>query len=200
MDFTFKYIFYILFVVGFYKILEELYYENKTKKIVKLSIDCFIDLRDKVINDDKYLDDELIFLNQNCKILNSTSIGSLRTQAASSQKLLDYILLNPKFCTDYFLKEFIIDSLNSLIFKAIQVESEINLYKYFINFINPFYYLKKSIHCILENFYSIFSIDIPGFIKKLLEIISTIIGILVSINILSPKLVSKIFSWLETLF
>ncbi|MGL4953882.1 MAG: hypothetical protein ACRC4Y_00150 [Cetobacterium sp.] len=200
MNFTFRNIFNIIFAVGFYKILEELYYANKTKKIVGLSIDCLINLRDKIIDDDNDLNEELIFLNQNCKLLNSTSIGDLKSQAAPSQKLLNYILLNPQFYTDYCLKEFIVNSLNSLIFSAIQVESEIILHEYIVNLINPLYYLKKSIHCILENFYSIFSINIPNFIKKILETISAIIAILVSINALSPKLISKFFNWLETLF
>lgn len=200
MTFTFKYLFYILFIIGFYKIAEELFNAIKTKKIVYSAIDSFISLRDKICNNKLDFNEELIFLNQNCRILNLTSIGKLRSQASPNQTILDYILLNYRVLNDYCLKEIAIEALNSLIAKSIQVESEISIYKHMLNFINPIYYLKKSIHCILENFFSIFSINIPGFIKNTLELISAFVAILAIINTLSPDSISIFFKWLENLF
>lgn len=197
---TFKYLLYILFIIGFYKIVEELFNAIKTKKIVYNAIDSFINLRDKICSNNLDFDEELIFLNQNCRILNSTSIGTLRSQVSPNQTILDYMLLNYRILNDYCLKEIAIETLNSLIAKSIQVESEISIYKHILNFINPIYYLKKSIHCILENFFSIFSINIPDFIKNTLELISAFIAILAMINTLSPNSISIFFKWLENLF
>lgn len=200
MSFTFKYLFYILFGIGFYKIAEELLNAIKTKKIINCSTNHLKSLRYKIYTNNQNHDEELTFLSQNSKLLNSTSIGKLSTQIAPTQKLLDVIILNNRLRTDYYLKQFVIDAIDSLILKSIQVQSEIKIYKYILNFINPMYYIKKSVNCILVNFYSIFSVNIPDFIKKTLNLISIFLTVLLTLKTLSPEFVTKFFNWLETLF
>lgn len=200
MKFSFKNFVVIFFVIGFYKIVEDLYNTIKIKRIIKEFIDHLIKLNNKIKTRDSDIGEHLFFFNKHCKILNKTELCHLHCDVAPNQSLLNYILLNFNNYIKSCMGEDLRELLQALIFQSIQINEDINIWKKLVNFINPIVYLKKSTHCILENFYSLFPFSIPNFFKVILELISTIMTILISLKTLSPKTLDYIMSSFFSLF
>lgn len=189
MSFYFKIFFIILFIIGFYKIAEDLYNAIKIKKIINELFYHLAELSKKIGIKKASIGEHLLFLNKNYKLLNTTDLYHLRCQSDPHQPLLSYLLLNFSHYTKFYMQEDLKEFLRALMFKAVQIHEDINIWSYIINFINPIVYFKKSIHCILNNFYSLFPFSIPKFLKITLELSSIVVTILISVKTLSPEII-----------
>ncbi|MGL6169152.1 MAG: hypothetical protein ACRC0Y_12790 [Fusobacteriaceae bacterium] len=201
MSFTLKNIFIILLIIGFFISLKELIIIINIKRTIAKSINHFKEFRNKIDLGIGDLDEHLLFLNQNCKLINSTSLGELKSAHLPSQSLLEYVLFNYQSMLTQYLKNIISNSLNALFSKAIQVKSEIKIQNYVINLVNPFYWLKKGIRFMVTNFLSLFPFKIHSTLKKTIEIIVDIITaltiLITFLEKISPELLKILISMLN---
>lgn len=199
-EFSLKNIFYLLFFIGFINLIRDLFNAIKTKIIIREAIGHFTQLHGKIKKREQNIDEHLMFLNKNHKILNSSGLGNLHFRNDSQQSMLSNILINFTEYLNFYYRDELLHSLYSLYSVSVQIDNDFNLLKYIFNFFNPFMYLKKSIPIILNSFYEIFPLKFPSFIKILLESISLFFGILISLKEISPETFAALINFLNNIF
>lgn len=198
-EFSLKNFLYILFIMGFINLIRDFVYAIKIKNTVKKATFHFFQLKEKIEKNDKSIGEHLIFLTQNHQILNKSGLGGLYFRYDSYQPMLSNILANFPEYLKFYRRDDLLHSLYSLGSRSFEIDSNFNLLKYFFNFFNPFMYLKRSIPIILNSFYEIFPLRFPNFIKIILESISLIFGVLLSLKQISPNIYTKLISFFENL-
>lgn len=198
-EFSLKNIFYLLFLIGFINLIIDFFNAIKTKFIIKEAIYHFTQLHGKIKKREQNIDEHLMFLNKNHKILNSSGLGNLHFRNDPQQSMLSSILINFTEYLNFYYREELLNSLYSLYSVSLQIYSDFSLLKYIFKFFNPFMYLKKSIPIILNSFYEIFPLKFPSFIKILLESISLFFGILISLKEISPETFSVLMTFLNNI-
>lgn len=198
-EFSLKNIFYLLFLIGFINLIIDFFNAIKTKFIIKEAIYHFTQLHGKIKKREQNIDEHLMFLNKNHKILNSSGLGNLHFRNDPQQSMLSSILINFTEYLNFSYREELLNSLYSLYSVSLQIYSDFSLLKYIFKFFNPFMYLKKSIPIILNSFYEIFPLKFPSFIKILLESISLFFGILISLKEISPETFSVLMTFLNNI-
>lgn len=198
-EFSLKNIFYLLFLIGFINLIIDFFNAIKTKIIIREAIRHFVQLHGKIKKREQNIDEHLMFLNKNHKILNNSELGNLHFRNDLQQSMLSNILINFTEYLDFYYRDELLHSLYSLYSVSIQIDNDFSLLKYILNFFNPFMYLKKSIPVILNSFYEIFPLKFPSFIKIFLEFISLFFGILISLKEISPETFAALINFLNNI-